>query len=169
MQKTSFGLVRSGYRKKETATGPMRKQGQFRKHITCSHAMLTFFVNSNNLRTKYNLHSFAIVRFNQRDLLQCQNQNKSGCYLLFRWYFPVKIIMLVILPKRVICDCESSTTPAVTDRHTLSSNIVFIRAVPCQGCQGTTRVKLIITRLTAIADFKQRCRQRGKTVDCSFK
>jgi len=98
-----------------------------------------------------------------------RTRTKVDVTYFFRWYFPVKIIMLVILPKRVICDCESSTTPAVTDRHTLSSNIVFISAVPCQGCQGTTRVKLIITRLTAIADFKQRWRQRGKTVDCSFK
>jgi len=35
--------------------------------------------------------------------------------------------------------------------------------------RGTTHVKLIILYMTAVADFKQRWRQRGKTTDCSFK
>jgi len=52
----------------------------------------------------------------------------------------------------------------VIDSCTLSSNIGLIQAVPCRG---TTHVKIIIPQ-TAIADFEQRWRQRGKTEDCSF-
>jgi len=44
----------------------------------------------------------------------------------------------------------------MTDSLTVSSNIVFIRAMLCQS---TTRVKLIIPRMTASADFEQRWRQ----------
>jgi len=53
----------------------------------------------------------------------------------------------------------------VIDSCTLSSNIVFIHAVPCRS---TTHVKLRIPQITAIADFKQRWQQRGKTVGSSF-
>jgi len=34
--------------------------------------------------------------------------------------------------------------------------------------KGTTHLKLIIPLITAISDFEQRWRQRGKTTDCSF-
>jgi len=57
---------------------------------------------------------------------------------------------------------------AVTDSLTVSSNIVFIHAVPCRGCWSTTHVKLIVPRMTAIAGFEQRWRQREKMPDCSF-
>jgi len=40
-------------------------------------------------------------------------------------------------------------------------NTVFIRAV---SCRFTTLAKLIIPRITAIADFEQRWWQRGKTL-----
>jgi len=36
-------------------------------------------------------------------------------------------------------------------------------------CRGTTHVKLIILRITTIADFEQRWPQRGNTMDSSLK
>jgi len=43
--------------------------------------------------------------------------------------------------------------------------LVFFHAV---SCQFTTHVKMIIPRITPIADFEQRWRQRGKATDRSF-
>jgi len=45
--------------KKETSTGLCENKDTNRKDITCSHAMLAYIVNINNLTTKYNLHGYA--------------------------------------------------------------------------------------------------------------
>jgi len=71
----------------------------------------------------------------------------SRLYCMWGWFFSQHLILI---------------------RLTVSSNIVFISAVLCRGCWSTTHVKLIILQMTAIADFKQRWQQRGKTLDCSF-
>jgi len=37
----------------------------------------------------------VIVRFNQHDLLQCQNQNKSGWFLLVQMIFSYDVVQYI--------------------------------------------------------------------------
>jgi len=46
----------------------------------------------------------------------------------------------------------------------INQSVVFSQVHRCK-----IHVKFIIPRITVIADFEQRWRQRGKTTDCSFK
>jgi len=64
--------------------------------------------------------------------------------------------MLVILPKRIFCECDSTSHSP----QTLCSS-ALCRVEGVADC-STIHVKLIITPMTAIADFEQRWRQRGK-------
>ena len=123
-------------------------------------------VNINNLRTKYNLHGLDLI-----SMIYCNaffplvGQNKSGCYLLVQRTFSGVVNYYVGHTSRSrICDLRMPVSTPTAARS--PQNIGFVRAVPCRG---TTHVKLIIPRITAIADFEQRWRQRGKTVDCGFK
>jgi len=85
----------------------------------------------------------------ERDLLQCQNQNKSGCFLLFQITFSSEKYYVGHSSKKIA--------------------IIHTGAVCVHLCHVEVQLTLIIPRITAVADFEQRWRQRGKTADCSFK
>jgi len=72
----------------------------------------------------------VIFRFNQRNLLQCQAEQK--------WMLLVKI--------------------------TFSGENYFHTSMPV-----STPARRLTAAQSAIADYKQRWRQRGKTAECSFK
>jgi len=80
---------------------------------------------------------------------------------LYTWdnFYPCVQTHLGHISKKNLLFWMPVLTPAqwLTAAHS-PQNIGFIRAVPCRS---TTHLKLIIPRTTAIADFKQRWRQRG--------
>ncbi len=92
--------------------------------------------------------------------LRLSDQKWKTCYL-FRWHFPVKILIWVIIPRRRICDSEVQwmSTPVrwLTATHT-PQNIRLIHAE--EPCRCTNHVKMIIPQITAIAGFTQRLWQR---------
>ncbi len=96
--------------------------------------------------------------------LSWSEQKWQTCYNLFRLHFPLKDLIWVILSRCRICDSRVQwiSTPVrwLTATHT-PQNIRFICAE--EPCWCTTHAKMIITQITAIADFKRKWRQRGNT------
>jgi len=132
----------------------------------CRHAMLDV-VNINNLRTKYNLH--CLTEFDKwlLDLISaiyCNaffplvGQNKSGCFLLVLMTFSIENSYVDHTYKKYNLWLQMT----VTRRGEWQVHILFKTLDSSALWRGTTHLKLIILQTTAIADFKQRCRQRGK-------
>jgi len=92
-------------------------------------------------------------------------RTKVDVTYLFRLHFPVKMILLVILPKKktvilndIIHTVNDPQRHSDWKQHSPQTLDSFV------SCRSTTHIKLIIPQMTAIADFEQRWQQRGKNM-----